>query len=80
MSEEISKEDILNVTGSMFDTFLDYVDNSNNELEQLEQENNQLKDRINKALAYLGSKEMYDDDFDTESDKLSNLLKGENNE
>ena len=48
MSKEISKEDILNVTGSMFDTFLDYVDNSNNELEQLKQENQQLKDEINK--------------------------------
>ena len=32
--EEITKEDILNVTGSVFDTMLDYVDNSNKELEE----------------------------------------------
>ena len=33
--------------------FSDYVDNSNNELEQLQQENKQLKDRINKAIEIL---------------------------
>lgn len=41
--EEITKEDILNVTGSVFDTMLDYVDNSNKELEELQQENKQLR-------------------------------------
>lgn len=44
--EEITKEDILNVTGNVFDTMLDYVDNSNKELEQLQQENKQLKQMI----------------------------------
>ena len=33
--EEITKEDILNVTGSMFDTMFDYVENSDKEIEQL---------------------------------------------
>ena len=41
--EEITKEDILNVTGSVFDTMLDYVDNSNKELEELQHENKQLR-------------------------------------
>lgn len=41
--EKITKEDILNVTGSVFDTMLDYVDNSNKELEELQQENKQLR-------------------------------------
>lgn len=46
--EEITKEDILNITGSMFDTMLNYVDNSNNELEQLQQENKKYKEVIDK--------------------------------
>lgn len=45
--EEITKEDILNVTGSMFDTMLDYVDNSNNELEKLQQALNEIEKYIN---------------------------------
>ena len=45
--EEITKEDILNVTGSMFDTMFDYVDNSNKELKQLQQENKQLQQELN---------------------------------
>ena len=46
--EEITKGDILNITGSMFDIMLDYVDNSNNELEQLQQENKKYKEVIDK--------------------------------
>ena len=46
--EEITKGDILNITGSMFDTMLDYVDNSNNELEQLQQQNQKYKEVIDK--------------------------------
>lgn len=48
--EEITKEDILNVTGSVFDTMLDYVDNSNKELEELQQENKQLKEDYAKIV------------------------------
>lgn len=48
--EEITKEDILNVTGSMFDTMFDYVDNSNKELEQLQQENKHLQEKLDQAL------------------------------
>lgn len=48
--EEITKGDILNITGSMFDTMLDYVDNSNNELEQLQQQNQKYKEVIDKAI------------------------------
>ena len=51
--EEITKEDILNITGSMFDTMLDYVDNSNNELEQLQQQNQKYKEVIDKAIKEL---------------------------
>lgn len=54
--EEITKEDILNITGSMFDTMLDYVDNSNNELEQLQQENKKYKEVIDKANKLLKEK------------------------
>ena len=48
--EELTKEDVLNVTGSMFDTMLDYVDNSNKELEQLQQQNQKYKEVIDKAI------------------------------
>lgn len=48
--KEITKEDILNVTGSVFDTMLDYVDNSNKELEELQQENKQLKEDYAKIV------------------------------
>ena len=37
----------------------------------------QLKDRINKAIEYIGSREIYNDDFDTETNKLLALLKGD---
>lgn len=81
--EEITKEDILNVTGSMFDTMLDYVDNSNKEIEQLEQENKQLKARIDKAIEYLKDNSMCPDDIEVwgqvETD-IYKILKGEDNE
>ena len=48
--EELTKEDVLNVTGSMFDTMLDYVDNSDKELEQLQQQNQKYKEVIDKAI------------------------------
>ena len=73
--EEITKEDILNVTGSVFDTMLDYVENSNNEIEQLQA-------RIDKAILYIETvtdivqldyKEKYYHD-------LLEILKGEENE
>lgn len=56
--EELTKEDVLNVTGSMFDTMLDYVDNSNKELEQLQQENKQLKDNWNKIEQIIENERM----------------------
>ena len=34
------------------------------------------EERINKAIEYIGSKEMYNDDFDTEVYKLLKILKG----
>lgn len=37
----------------------------------------ELENRINKAIEYIGSREMYNDDFDTETNKLLNLLKGD---
>ena len=37
----------------------------------------ELQDRTNAALKYIGSKEQYDDDFDTECIKLKMMLKGE---
>lgn len=46
--EDLQKEDILNVTGRILGTMLDYADNSNKELEQLRQENKQLKEKIDK--------------------------------
>lgn len=45
-NEEITKEDALNITSNIFDTFLDYVGNSNEELEQLQQENKRLKIQV----------------------------------
>lgn len=71
--EELTKEDILNVTGSIFETMLDYADNSNKEIEQLQQENKQLKDEIkayqdmyfdkiviiNKAIEYIENNSYY---------------------
>ncbi len=57
MSEEkITKQDILNVTGSMFDTMLDFVDNSHKEIESLQQENQQLK-QLNKDKDIRNSKQ-----------------------
>lgn len=53
ISEDLAKEDILNLTGSIFDTFLDYVDNSNNELEDLQQENQQLQNNWNELKNWL---------------------------
>ena len=47
---------------------------------RLEKENQELKEKIDKAIKYIGSKEMYNDDFDTEIYKLLKILKGENNE
>lgn len=40
----------------------------------------ELLDRINAALKYIGSKEQYDDDFDTECVKLNMILKGSDKE
>ena len=37
------------------------------------------EERINKAIEYIGSKEMYNDDFDTEVYKLLKILKGGEN-
>lgn len=48
----LSKEDILNVTGSILGTMLEYVDNSSEEIDTLKEENKQLKeDFIPKLLA-----------------------------
>ena len=38
------------------------------------------EERINKAIKYIESKEMYNDDFDTEVYKLLKILRGETNE
>ena len=42
-------EDLLNVMGSFSDTALDCIEKQNEEIEQLQQENQSLKDRIEKA-------------------------------
>ena len=39
-----------------------------------------LQQRISNAIEYIGSREMYNDDFDTETNKLLAILKGEKNE
>lgn len=44
--EELTKEDILNVTGSMFDTMLDYVDNSNKEINELKRDKNIMQNYL----------------------------------
>lgn len=57
--EEITTEDVLNVTGSIFETMLDYVDNSSKDIEQLQQENKSLKEElkaVNKGLRKVLSK------------------------
>lgn len=46
-------EDLLNVMGSFSKISLDCLEKQNEEIEQLEKENKQLKDRINKAIEYI---------------------------
>ena len=41
--ERITTGDVLNVTGSIFETMLDYVGNSSKDIEQLQQENKKYK-------------------------------------
>lgn len=43
------EEDLVNVMGSFIETNLDYIEKSNNELEQLRQENWQLKEKLEDA-------------------------------
>lgn len=43
-------EDLLNVMGSFSETALDCIEKQNEEIEQLQQENSQLKERIEKAI------------------------------
>lgn len=45
-----------------------------------EQHIHKLQQRIDKAIKYIGSKEMYEDSFDTEVEKLLKILKGGSNE
>lgn len=81
--EEIKTEDILNSVGDMFDVFLDYVDNSNNELEQLQQENQQLKDNWNKLKEWLKYKEEHtiqQNNYYSVLNKMQELEKGDSNE
>lgn len=69
MSEEVTKEDILNITGSMFDTMLDYADNSHNEIEALKKEKENLikyledkiKEPVSYNLLYDGKQQAYQD-------------------
>ena len=45
---------------------------------QLEQDVDRFYSRIEKAIEYIGSREMYNDDFDTNTNKLLEILKGDN--
>ena len=46
-----------------------------NDVEDLAKENQKYKEVIDKAIKYIGSKEMYNDAFDTEVYKLLKILK-----
>ena len=71
--EELTVEDVLNVTGSMFSTMLDYAENSNNELEQLQQENKQLKDNWEIIRQYC-----LDEQIPEESDEYNSYIEFSN--
>lgn len=53
MNKELSKEDILNVTGSVLDTMLDFTDNYHKEIESLEKENINLKQALIEIREYI---------------------------
>ena len=74
-------EDLLNVMGSFSETALDCIEKQNEEIEQLQQENSQLKIRIEKAIEYIKENDnselgIYQTKF-IGKDKLIKILKGE---
>lgn len=48
-------EDLLNVMGSFSDTALDCIEKQNEEIEQLQQENQSLKDSIENAIEHINN-------------------------
>lgn len=81
-------EDLTNVIGSFIETELDYIEKSNNEIEKLQQENQQLKDRISKAIEYINDLLLDFYDYECEQlivgkymiNELLETLKGNNKE
>ena len=71
-------EDLLNVMGSFSETALDCIEKQNEEIEQLQQENSQLKMRIEKVIEYyeiIDNRNTYVEI--SELRHLINLLKGD---
>ena len=80
-------EDLTNVIGSFIETELDYIEKSNNEIEKLQQENQQLKDRIDKAIEWVYIVQQNENNKHLEPiisidelDELLEILKGDNND
>lgn len=70
-------EDLLNVMGSFSDTALDCIEKQNEEIEQLQQENQSLKDKIEKAIEEIYYLISNCDLTDYQGEKLKQILKGD---
>ena len=84
-------EDLLNVMGSFSEISLDCLEKQNEEIEQLEKENQELKDRINKAIEYINNNQLFEFKYDEEElfeyitdlkvkEELRKILKEDNKE
>lgn len=77
------EQGLANIMGSFIETELDCVEKQNQEIEQLKQENKQLKDIRETAINYIDQVIMYKScarEIDKELDILIGILRGGNNE
>lgn len=77
------EQGLANIMGSFILTELDCVEKQNQEIEQLKQENKQLKDIRETAINYIDQVIMYKScarEIDKELDILIGILRGGNNE